>query len=180
MNLILRVSLMGLFVLFAMFNIFFSNTENKGVLATNESFNNIEVKQQQMTVVLQTYYLDGEIGEEIVIEKDMPFPVLKERYKDWQLVEMNGDRIVLKKSVDDISPLLKANGYFGLSDDGALSIFNGKPDDKNIIQSFFQIEMHKLESKLQERLLKGIPIRTKDEFHDVLETYKPYSRKLAQ
>jgi forespore regulator of the sigma-K checkpoint len=35
----------------------------------------------------------------------------------------------------------------------------------------------KLESTKQEELLQGIPIKTKDRFVEVLETFKPYSLK---
>jgi len=58
-----------------------------------------------------------------------------------------------------------------------LSIFNGRPDQLRIIQSFFQIDIKKLESTKQEELLQGIPIKTKDRFVEVLETFKPYSLK---
>jgi forespore regulator of the sigma-K checkpoint len=73
--------------------------------------------------------------------------------------------------------LLKANGFFGITEDGVLSIFNGRPDQLRIIQSFFQIDIMKLESAKQEELLQGIPIKTKDRFVEVLETFKPYSLK---
>lgn len=88
---------------------------------------------------------------------------------------MDGNRIVFKKYVDDISPLLKSNGFFGVTDDGTLSIFNGKPDVTNVIHSFFQIDIGKLETKTQKELVKGIPVRTKEDFLHVLEAFKPYS-----
>lgn len=89
---------------------------------------------------------------------------------------MDGSTMVFRKQVDDISPLLKANGYFGITEDGVLTIFNGRPDQLRIIQSFFQIDIKKLESKKQEELLQGIPIKTKDRYVEVLETFKQYSK----
>lgn len=77
--------------------------------------------------------------------------------------------------MDDISPLLKSNGFFGVTNDGTLSIFNGKPDITNVIHSFFQIDIGKLETKMQKDLAEGIPVRTKEDFLLVLETFKPYS-----
>jgi forespore regulator of the sigma-K checkpoint len=76
--------------------------------------------------------------------------------------------------VNDISPLLKMNGYFGLTKDGTLSIFNGKPKEADIIQSFFQIDVKKLESKHYQQLLKGIPVKSKEDFARVVETMKKY------
>jgi forespore regulator of the sigma-K checkpoint len=58
-----------------------------------------------------------------------------------------------------------------------LTIFNGRPGQSRIIQSFFQIDIRKLESKRQEELIQGIPIKTKDQYVQVLETFKPYSLK---
>ena len=81
------------------------------------------------------------------------------------------------KKAEDISPLLKANGYFGVTDDGILTIFNGKPYKSHIIQSFFQIDVGKLESTKREELIKGIPIKTKDRYVEVLETFKTYSKE---
>lgn len=45
----------------------------------------------------------------------------------------------------------------------------------NVIHSFFQIDMGKLETKTQKELVKGIPVRTKEDFLHVLEAFKPYS-----
>jgi len=90
---------------------------------------------------------------------------------------MDETTMVFRKQMDDISPLLKANGYFGITEDGVLTIFNGRPDRSRIIQSFFQIDVRKLESKKQEELIQGIPIKTKDRYVEVLETFKPYSKR---
>jgi forespore regulator of the sigma-K checkpoint len=77
--------------------------------------------------------------------------------------------------MDDISPLLKANGYFGITNDGTVTIFNGKPDHEDIIHSFFQIDIKKLEGKKQNELLKGIPVKSVEDFNSVLKALKPYS-----
>ncbi|MBS4173677.1 BofC C-terminal domain-containing protein [Bacillus sp. FJAT-49736] len=129
----------------------------------------------QKTIILERVFMDGEVSEEILHEKRLSNKVYMNKYKSWQLVEMDDDQLVFQKKVDDISPLLKSNGYFGLSDDGTLSIFNGKPNKADIIQSFFQIDMKKLEGKKQEELLKGIPIKSKEDFTNVIETLKRYS-----
>ena len=90
---------------------------------------------------------------------------------------MDETSMVFRKQVNDISPLLKANGYFGVTDEGVLTIYNGRPDQSMIIQSFYQIDVNKLESRVQQELLQGIPIKTKDRYVEVLETFKPYTLK---
>lgn len=124
---------------------------------------------QVMEVVLQRHYLDGEISEEIVIETIWSMEDFWSFYNDWQLVDQNEKQIIFKKELNDISPLLKVNGYFGLSDDGTLNIYNGKPDENRVIQSFFQVNTSKLKSHLHEQLMKGIPISTKEHYLEVLQ-----------
>ena len=96
-------------------------------------------------------------------------------YTEWQLIDQDEEQIVFQQNIDDISPLLKANGYFGITDEGILTIFNGKPKTHNVIQSFFQIDMEKLESHQHEELKNGIPISSKDKYVKVLEVFKSLS-----
>ena len=130
----------------------------------------------ELTVILERYYLDGEISEEQVKETIWSIDDFWLRYEGWQYIGMNEKTVVFKQYIDDISPLLKANGYFGLTEDGVLTIFNGHPGQSKIIQSFFQIDVGKLESRKRQQLQNGIPIKTKDQYEKVLETFKPYTR----
>ncbi|MEH6989092.1 intercompartmental signaling factor BofC [Cytobacillus firmus] len=129
----------------------------------------------KMEVILEREYLDGEVSQETIEETIWTLEDFWAKYDQWQLVDMDIDYIVFRRKVDDISPLLKANGYFGVTEDGTLTIFNGKPQKTNIIQSFFQIDLGKLESTKCEELKKGIPIVSKDRYVEVLETFKSYT-----
>ncbi|MEH7490737.1 intercompartmental signaling factor BofC [Neobacillus niacini] len=130
---------------------------------------------QQLTIILERIYLDGEMSEEVVLDSYWSIENFWAKYDQWQLVDIDESTMVFRKQVDDISPLLKANGYFGITDDGVLTIYNGRPNPSRIIQSFFQIDVKKLESKKQDELIQGIPIKTRDRYVEVLETFKPYS-----
>ncbi|MED1468382.1 BofC C-terminal domain-containing protein [Bacillus salipaludis] len=134
---------------------------------------------RQLKVTLQRVYLDGELSEEVVQEISWSPENFWAKYDQWQLITRDGENLVFRKNVDDISPLLKANGYFGITNEGVLTIFNGRPGQSKIIQSFFQIDIKKLESKKQEELLQGIPIKTKDRYVEVLETFRHYSTEAA-
>ncbi|WP_373886067.1 BofC C-terminal domain-containing protein [Cytobacillus gottheilii] len=134
-----------------------------------------EESAPQMKVILERVYLDGEISEETVTETIWAAEDFWAKYEDWNLIDMDEDVVVFRQQTDDISPLLKANGYFGITEEGVLTIFNGKPQRANIIQSFFQIDIQRLESKKCEQLKEGIPIMTKDRYINVLETFKTYS-----
>ncbi|MGG5254915.1 BofC C-terminal domain-containing protein [Neobacillus sp. SM06] len=128
-----------------------------------------------LKVVLERVYLDGEMSEETIQEPVTSLADFWAKYDQWELLSSNETALVFRKQVDDISPLSKANGYFGVTDKGILTIFNGKPGQARIIQSFFQIDIKKLESYRQKELFKGIPVKTKDRYIKVLETFKPYS-----
>ncbi|WP_051827304.1 BofC C-terminal domain-containing protein [Metabacillus indicus] len=129
-----------------------------------------------VTVVLERIYLDGEISEEVKTETILAMEDFWAKYEGWQLVDQDDNQIIFQKEVDDISPLLKANGYFGLSSEGVFSIFNGKPDDASeIIHSFFQIDVGKLETRKHDELRHGIRIQSKDHYLKVIQSYKAYS-----
>ncbi|MBY0123930.1 intercompartmental signaling factor BofC [Bacillus sp. S/N-304-OC-R1] len=130
----------------------------------------------QISVLLERMYLDGEVSQENVTETIWSMEEFWAKYDQWQLIDMDEDQMIFRKYIDDISPLLKANGYFGITDKGVLTIFNGRPQNSNIIQSFFQIDLGRLESKKCEELKKGIPIKTKEQYVEVLETFKSYSK----
>lgn len=147
------------------------NDKNNIVKATKSDEEPIE-----MTIILERMYVDGELSQETVVEKIWSLEDFWAKYDDWQLIEMKKAQLVFRKNIDDISPLLKANGYFGITNEGVFTIFNGRPRQTNIIQSFFQIDLGKLESKKWEELKKGIPIKTKEQYVEVIETFKVYSK----
>lgn len=129
----------------------------------------------QRTIILQRVYLDGEISEETIEETIISMDDFWRKYDKWLLVDQNDSQLVFQTYVDDISPLLKGNGYFGIKADGTISIFNGKPVKDQVIQSFYQIDLKKLESSQQTELLKGVKIENKERYKKFLEVYKPYS-----
>jgi forespore regulator of the sigma-K checkpoint len=130
---------------------------------------------QERKVILQREYLDGELSEEKITEWFGSIKELKNKYKGWKVLEQTKDHLVLHKMENDISPLLKANGYFGISEDGTLSIYNGKPEHDKVIHTFFQIDVGKLEVYQQEELQNGIQIISKDQFKSLMNEYQEYA-----
>ncbi|MDZ5470839.1 intercompartmental signaling factor BofC (plasmid) [Bacillus sp. 31A1R] len=149
--------------------------QGKHVALANEIDNHNNFKPFKVKVTLERVYLDGEVSQEVIKETVWSMEEFWAKYENWVLIDMEDKKVYFRKPVDDISPLLKANGYFGITDDGTLTIFNGKPRRYNIIQSFFQIDMGRLESTKREQLLHGIPIKDKSHYVEVLETFKIYT-----
>ncbi|WP_112181465.1 MULTISPECIES: BofC C-terminal domain-containing protein [Paraliobacillus] len=134
-----------------------------------------EVNEQLvLEVTLQKQYLDGKIEEETHEESIGAMEDFWASYEDWQLVEQSSGEMTFRKQVDDISPYLKANGYFGLQE-GMLSIFEGEPVHQQVIQSFYQIDTSTLESFQIEELETGIKIEDIETYHQVLEVYRDLS-----
>ncbi|WP_226673236.1 intercompartmental signaling factor BofC [Rossellomorea aquimaris] len=179
MTMKVRIVFMVLLLVGAFYFTFFYTEEKQAADGSSlETLNDTPAEvasAHTVTVILERVYLDGEVSEEIVQETIWSMEDFWAAYDDWQLMDMTEEQIVFQKKVDDISPLLKTNGYFGISDKGVLSIFNGKPGQAEIIQSFFQIDVEKLESKRHDDLVKGIPIKSKQEYEEVLEQFKAYS-----
>ena len=132
----------------------------------------VEAASVEKMVILQRMYVDGEMSEETKVETMDGF---WRKYAGWELIEQNEKEIILRKQENDLSPLLKANGFFGVTVDGKLSIYYGKPDQDQIIHSFFQMDVGKLEVYQHAQLLKGIPIKTKEQYEQVITAYKAYS-----
>ncbi|UII55019.1 intercompartmental signaling factor BofC [Cytobacillus spongiae] len=153
----------------------FGNDHGANSVAANG--NEEQITPHEMTIILERAYLDGEISEEKIKDQIWSMEEFWAKYDQWQLVDISQKYVVFRQDVDDISPLLKANGYFGITEDGILTIFNGKPQDYNVIQSFFQIDIGKLESTKHKELQEGIRIKTKDRYVEVLETFKNYSKQ---
>lgn len=131
--------------------------------------------QDFIYVKLERVYLDGEVSEEMIVEKARSQEEIIANYEDWSIVNMSDEKIHFRKEIDDISPLLKINGYFGISEDGFLNIYNGRPVEDKVIQSFFQLNTKKLKSYQQMELQEGIPVMSRENYHDILNLYKQYA-----
>ncbi|MDF0726788.1 intercompartmental signaling factor BofC [Cytobacillus sp. S13-E01] len=161
-------------------NISFSESNNNGaeinaLLAASDKVHEVN-GPLTVTVILERQYMDGEVSEEIVEETIWSMEDFWAQYENWQLVHQDEEQVVFQQKIDDISPLLKSNGYFGITDDGVLSIFEGKPDKSTkVIQSFFQIDIEKLESHQHNQLKEGIRVDSKDHYVNIIETFKTFS-----
>ncbi|MDA1477420.1 intercompartmental signaling factor BofC [Bacillus changyiensis] len=153
---------MSCFLLFSLLN----GLEEKAATANDR----VPAKVQ---VQLEKVYLDGDVGIEKKQETFDEIADFKTIYKGWRLVDQKEGFMLFRKQIDDISPLSKTNGYIGVTEDGVISTFHGRPGLlSEPIQSFFQIDIKRLESRLVDDLKKGIRYRTKKEFQHVIESVK--------
>ncbi|GAE30405.1 intercompartmental signaling factor BofC [Alkalihalobacillus hemicellulosilyticus] len=132
---------------------------------------------QTVQVVLERVYLDGEKSKEYVEETILSMEDFWAFYEDWELIDQNGEEIIFRKEMFDISPLLKINGYFGLTEEGVLTIFEGEPSHEKVIQTFFYIDTSKLKSHHYTELENGIPVKDLRNYEEVLQVFSQYKAK---
>jgi forespore regulator of the sigma-K checkpoint len=132
---------------------------------------------QTIDVILERVYLDGETSQERIQETIWSTEDFWAFYEEWLLVDSNESEMIFRKEIDDISPLLKMNGYFGITEEGILSIYEGEPTKDRVIQSFFQLDTSKLKSQQHLDLMKGIPVQDLKNYEEVLSVFGQYKSK---
>ncbi len=128
-------------------------------------------------VILRTNYADGVSTNQSVYETIWAMEDFWSQYADWQLVDQEEGRMIFERNLEDISPASKQNGHFGLTEEGVLTIFDGIPAEEKVIQTFFQIDVGKLESQRREQLMEGIPVESWYQFEDVIQSFSKIKKE---
>ncbi|ENH97106.1 hypothetical protein J416_07452 [Gracilibacillus halophilus YIM-C55.5] len=152
-----------------------SRSDDKSNVEVNTEENTAVVANQpvKIEVTLEKHYIDGKVEKEQKTETVLSMPDFWASYQEWNLVDQSQGHVHFRQQIDDISPYTKAHGYFGIKD-GILTIFEGVPVNDAAVQSFYQIETEELETRLYNQLKEGIKINSKQDYTNVLETYRPY------
>ncbi|WP_139490301.1 BofC C-terminal domain-containing protein [Brevibacillus dissolubilis] len=141
----------------------------------------VPVDSNSRKLVLSRTYLCGMKDEEQKMISDVSLEQLLKTYIGWEIAALEADKVVLHRRENDIAPACKEHGYFGLSPDGMLTLFNGVPSDRNVIQTFYQINTSRMQVSLPkeeiEQLKKGIRIRDLAEYNSVLSTYGEFQEE---
>lgn len=137
---------------------------------------------QPFTLVLKTHYICGTQIESKSFEnaREMEHWISSQQDK-WRLESKNkeNEMIMVREVLTDISPLCRDEGYFGLSNEGVLTLFQGPPIENKVIQTFFRIDTRRLESKIHGEdigiLRMGIRVQSVDQYWSVLSTYGEFA-----
>lgn len=136
-----------------------------------------------LEVVLQRHYVCGEMLEERMMSP-LSVESVRQQFADWDVAEQTETRLVLTKQVDDLAPQCKANGFFGITDEGLMTLFYGPPEEGNVIRTFYQLDVERLETSLPQQVAQqlrdGIRVTTVQEFHSVLSTYAEFIQEKDQ
>ncbi|WP_051330753.1 BofC C-terminal domain-containing protein [Aneurinibacillus terranovensis] len=138
-----------------------------------------QVSAQTIHVILKRNYLSGDTTRENRQEIVNSSSEILRKYHSWNFISQQGNQFVFEMKVNDISPACKKNGYFGINDNGMLALYNGEPEKRKVMQTFFPLDAQKLESSLPQdellRLKNGIRISNVAEYNSILSTYSEFA-----
>jgi forespore regulator of the sigma-K checkpoint len=141
-----------------------------------EVIRSLKIKQ---AVYLQTVFVCGEETQQLGVWSSSELQAAHKKHPNW-LIRMNEPgKVTFIQHVEDLSPDCKAQAYFGMDEDGSLSLFNGVPGKDNVIRTFFQLNIDYLESSLPKETVKelrdGIRVTDMAEYNSVLSTFSEYA-----
>ncbi|MFX3634889.1 MAG: BofC C-terminal domain-containing protein [Candidatus Pristimantibacillus sp.] len=101
-------------------------------------------------------------------------------HPEWTAVMANdGKTVLLEQNVADLSEECRTNAYIGMDKKGNLSLFEGEPKKEKVMRTFFQLDVHYMESSLpqekMDQLANGIKISDIDEYNSVLSTFSDFA-----
>ncbi len=145
----------------------------------------LEQQQQPLTVQLRRVYLCGEESKPLGRMMNKQVLQLLHGYSDWKadLNEQQGT-VNVELHIEDLSEHCKANAYMSVDKKGNLALFDGVPKKEKVVRTFFQLDIHYMESSLPQNKLdelsKGIRISDIDEYNSVLSTFSDYAAQPNQ
>ncbi|WP_236341635.1 BofC C-terminal domain-containing protein [Paenibacillus plantiphilus] len=101
-------------------------------------------------------------------------------HPNWRAVMDLDGSVVMEQLVDDLSEACKKNAYMSLDKNGILSLFDGPPKREKVLRTFFQLDVHYMESSLPkeqiDQLMNGIRVTDKDDYNSILSTFSDFAR----
>lgn len=131
-------------------------------------------------VMLHRIYVCGEETEPLGrLSADNITSLLRE-HADWSaMMETDGRTVRVEQRINDLSRHCKIHAYFGIDRDGNFSLYDGEPKQEKVMRTFFQLNIHYLESSLPQEeidhLSRGIRVSDIDEYNSVLSTFSDYA-----
>ncbi len=169
----------------AIYNLFHSPKHPSPLSVGNPSENSaIEAMAKPIELILAKTYLCGLREEERKPADSQRLEQIFKDYQGWEIGDVEQGKLMLLKRENDIAPSCKENGYFGLNEDGILTLFNGLPREQQVIQTFYPINTARMEASLPkaeiEKLNQGIRIHDLAEFNSVLSTFGMFQEGYEQ
>ncbi|UHA74339.1 BofC C-terminal domain-containing protein [Paenibacillus sp. 481] len=131
-----------------------------------------EVVHRKLYICGQSEHILGKLASTEIIRNILEHP-------NWAASMDATGQVVFEEQVNDLSEKCKQQAYISLDKDGNLTLFEGRPKEKNAIRTFFQLDVNSMESSLPtnvlDQLYKGIRISDMDQYNSVLSTFSDYA-----
>ncbi|MHA6485131.1 BofC C-terminal domain-containing protein [Paenibacillus sp. strain BS8-2] len=140
----------------------------------------IQDRNEPVQVILHRIYVCGEETEPLGLMRPETIVRLLGQHPEWS-AKLDDDEQTLRvmQQIDDLSEACKSNAYFGMDRSGNFSLFEGEPKGEKVMRTFFQLDVHFMESSLPKdqlnQLWEGIRVSDIDEYNSVLSTYSDYA-----
>lgn len=141
-----------------------------------------ELKEQQGLLALTVHrtYICGEETKRLGRMRAEQIIRLLQAHPEWTpTLSPNKKTVVMEQHIEEMPQLCKNDIYMGIDRNGNLSLFEGLPSREKVMRTFFQLDIHYLESSLPEQkveqLIGGIKINDMDEYNSVLSTFSDFA-----
>jgi forespore regulator of the sigma-K checkpoint len=135
--------------------------------------------KEPVTVKLHRIYLCGDETKRLGRMDAKSVLGLLKRHSDWTAVMDQYGAVIMEQRIQDLSDACKENAYMSLDKEGNLSLFEGPPKKEKVLRTFFQLDVHYMESSLpKERLnelVNGIRISDMDDYNSVLSSFSDFA-----
>ncbi|MGL4820445.1 MAG: BofC C-terminal domain-containing protein [Bacilli bacterium] len=131
-----------------------------------------QVSAMAPSVKLETLYIDG-TKETVIIS--MEEAEQKQKGNPKIIMQQNEDGTwTMKECQSRLHPEVAKHGYFGISPDGILTIYNGTPKEEQAIQSYYELQVEELETDVRNKLQSGIPVVSVANFLNTIQSLQMY------
>jgi forespore regulator of the sigma-K checkpoint len=138
----------------------------------------------EVEVILHRTYLCGEETRQLGRHSSTVAMDLLKSHREWGAEFDSTGRLMMEQTVDDLSPQCRKTAYIGMDKNGNLSLYDGPPRREKVIRTFFQLDVDRLETRMNEdrvfELSNGIRVSDKDEYNSVLSTYNEFAKLKSQ
>lgn len=135
--------------------------------------------QGEVEITLHRAYLCGDETRRLGKHTTAEAMDLIKAHREWSATFDEAGQVTIEENVDDLSPECRKSAYMAIDPVGYLSLFDGPPQKKKVIRTFFQLDVKSMESSFSKERLKelanGIRVSDKDEYNSVLSTFSEFA-----
>ncbi|WP_018924172.1 BofC C-terminal domain-containing protein [Salsuginibacillus kocurii] len=123
-------------------------------------------------VVTAQTYIDGVTEENVSNETIWSPDDFWAQYEDWTLDTQTDGEMLFTREINQLSPAARENGYLGIDEDGTLHLYQGMPEQGNILNTFFSLRLEELTTAERAELRAGLRVAHVEEFEQYINQFQ--------